>query len=147
MIACVNNILTTIGYIVDVYALISIPVIIYQWYQSRKNKKLYEQLMLKTFAEKGKEIYLLISRKTKNKWDWYLGGEGEKVLKPVRAFFIDNTQVVSILTKELRQKHGEITRKINNVNEVTNYPLLATELLNYFYDIGIYVSKELKIHD
>jgi hypothetical protein len=139
--------MTTIGYVADVYALLSIPVIIYQWCRSRKNKKIYEQLLLKIYAEKGKDIYLSISRKTKNKWNWYLGSEGEKVLGPVRALFINNTQVVPLLSKDLRQKHEEINRKINNVNEVTNYPLLATELLNYFSDIMIYVSKELKIHD
>ena len=139
--------MTIIGYIVDVYALLSIPIIIYQRYQSRKQKRLYERLMLKIYAEKGKGIYLSISRKTKSKWNWYLGGEGEKVLRPVRAFFIDNTQIVTLLNKELRQKHKEITMKINNVNEVTNYPLLATELLNYFYDIRIYISHELKIQD
>ena len=139
--------MTTIGYVADVYALLSILVIIYQWYQSRKQKRLYEQLLLKIYAERGKEIYLSISRKTKNKWNWYLGGEGEKVLRPVRALFIENTQVVPLLNNDLRQKHEEITRKINNVNEVTNYPLLATELLNYFSDIMIYVSNELKIQD
>ncbi len=137
--------MTIIGYIVDVYALLSIPVIIYQWYQSRKQKRLYEQLMLKIYAGKGRNLSSFIARKTKKKSDWYLGGVGEKVFNPVRAFFMENTEVVPLLSKELQQKHDELVRKINGMNQFTYFPTLVESMLNYLYDINVYVTNELKV--
>ena len=140
-----SDILTYVAYIVDVYAFLSIPYTIYKARQSRKHRRLYEQLMLKIYAEKGKEIFLLISRKTKNKRNWYLGGEGEKVLNPVRSFFMMNTEVVTLFSKELQQKHDVVVRKVNGVNQWTYLPSLVKDVLNYLYDVNVYVSNEIGV--
>lgn len=50
-----------------------------------------------------------------------------------------------MLSKELQQKHDELVRKINGMNQFTYFPTLVESMLNYLYDINVYVTNELKV--
>lgn len=143
MMACIET-LALIGYIADVYTVLSIPYIIRKSIQWRKQKHLYEQLQLKVFEEKGRNIANNLSKKTNKKKDWYLGG-GEAVLKPVREFLLDSVQYVPLLSDEMKYQHKQITKKVCNTDVWTNYPKLAEEVLEYLYAISAYVSTETQV--
>ena len=143
MIACIET-MKLISYIADVYAVLSIPFIAYQYVQSRRQKHLYEQLQLKIFEEKGRDVYIKLTRKTNKKKEWDVGCGGEAVLRPAREFLLNSTQYLPLLNDEMKRKHESITKKVSNTDTWTNYQLLVREVLDYLYCISVYVSNETR---